>query len=659
LGGVLTLALGACREEHAPASKPAPKPSATLALAPSASAAAPEASAADTISQASEVYDAGPPLAPVALGADSEIDGAALRRRHIERLKSDRSPVTVLRGQSALELGQKLCEAVVPQRPKDVPVVIKPNICGFDGFKDPAKSGGDDGVKGRVTEPEFVRGVVRCLKERGHTRITVAEGCGVSHAHWKKAIQLSGFAAMAEAERVPLVALDDDGVYDVQGDQPGKPLRMTGIAGTRVPTLLMPKLLGEALEHGLFISVPKVKAHRYSVVSLGIKGMQGTVMRSDGSPAYNQKWRMHAELNQYLRQRRAKEPEDRALYVSQLELFSERLLDVLELSLPDAVLAEATPAVSGDGFQKLRNVPGMVAIGGTNPVLVDRVGAEYLGLWNNAALGRELRGHKTSPLITLAARRYGIDLKAPELAGDGQAVLAEKRPVYFKAIAPFTLDGDQVITPPPAAARPTAHAARTATPPTIDGAIDAAWSRAQPIRFDSDYSGASTGIFTSARFLWSEAALFALFELGSTDLNVNRSLPTTSERPKLYEEDCVELFLTPDPSAPHAYYEVELGPAGHWFDLAVDRQKKTSDTNWSSQVKVATKSDAAAHTAIIEARFTAPELLAALKSGARLPLGVFRMEGKTPRKYLAWSPARTAKPNFHVPEAFGTLVIDG
>jgi alpha-galactosidase len=30
------------------------------------------------------------------------------------------------------------------------------------------------------------------------------------------------------------------------------------------------------------------------------------------------------------------------------------------------------------------------------------------------------------------------------------------------------------------------------------------------------------------------------------------------------------------------------------------------------------------------------------------------------RGYLAWQPTRTAKPNFHVPEAFGKLIfIDG
>jgi hypothetical protein len=159
--------------------------------------------------------------------------------------------------------------------------------------------------------------------------------------------------------------------------------------------------------------------------------------------------------------------------------------------------------------------------------------------------------------------------------------------------------------------------------------------------------------------MYSERALFALYELSQAGLVVDHSFPTDKERPRLYQEDCVELFLAPDPARPSRYYEIELGPAGHFLDLEVDRERKVENVAWSSGVVVATSSDAAARTAVIEARFTAPEIVAALKPGARLPLALFRMDGKAPRRYLAWRPPRSKKPNFHVPEAFGTLVIDG
>ncbi len=148
------------------------------------------------------------------------------------------------------------------------------------------------------------------------------------------------------------------------------------------------------------------------------------------------------------------------------------------------------------------------------------------------------------------------------------------------------------------------------------------------------------------------------WQLEGAGLNVDTTRPTDVEREGLYKEDCVELFLAPKPDQRGHYYEIELGPFGHYFDLDVDKDKKTSDIKWSSGVVLATTRDPAAHRAVIEAKIPAAEIASALRAGARLPLGLFRMEGKAPRKYLAWSPARTDKPNFHLPAAFGTLVLE-
>lgn len=681
----------ACSRGHDSGEK---RPPARVSAASSVEFAAPRPSSSSQPSDPDSVSHASPAVAagePVRSTERRQVDGARLRADHVARLKTDRSKVVVLSGQSALELGERACQAAVPERPRDAPVLVKPNLCGFDGFKNPEKTGGDDGVTGRVTSSEFTRGVVRCLKSRGYRRITLADGCGNSYQHWQKAVEIAGFSAMAAEEGVPLVALDDDGVFDKQAGKPGLPLAIRGIEHSHVPTLLMPQLLADVLEHGLFISVPKIKAHRFAVVSIGIKGMQGTVMRSEAAPAYNQKWRMHEELKAYLHDRHQHLPEDRAKYVASLEAFAERMLDVLEISLPDVVLAEGTPAMSGDGFQNVRQVPGMIAIAGTNPVLVDRVGAEYLGLWNNAELGRQLGGHKSSPLIELGARRYGIDLTNPALEGDGVDALRAPRPIFFKAIAPFALPASAQRAPLPSAAPssspavdvvqsadrslpaapdlaipaspertevPLVHARRTTVDPIIDGKLDELWSGAPVARFRSDYRGDDSGIATAVRFLWRPGALFVLFELEGADLHVDATRPVSVERAKLYEEDCVELFLAPDAARPEHYYEIELGPLGQFLDLELDRSAHLSRTDWSSGLQVRTSSDRAAHRALIEARFDAKELTAPLVSGARLPLALYRTEGTDPRHYLAWRPPRTSKPNFHVASGFGTLAID-
>jgi uncharacterized protein (DUF362 family) len=535
-------------------------------------------------------------------------------------------------------------------------------MSGFNWFHDPRTHNGDDGVKGRTTDPEFVRGIVRCLKARGHTAITIADGFTGKPSDWQRLARVSGYGAMAKAEGVALVALDDDGVFDTEGDTPGKPLGISGMERTKVPTLLVPKLVAEHLDHGLYISAPKIKTHRYAVFSVGIKAMQGTTMYSDARPAYQQKWRSHRELDRALKLIAKNDPGATAAYVRSLETFAERMVDVLEIEAPDVVLAEGAPAMSGDGFEKLYPSPENVAIGGTNVVLVDRVAAQYLGLWDSAPLARALPGHKTSPLLEVAARRFGIDIAKPELTGDGAALLAKPRPAHLIGMSNFELDETREPEAADVAQLPKElHAPKIAGEPALDGAIDDVWAAATPIAFATDWAGRPAPLATTqVRALWSPQALYLLWELSGTSELTDASRPIDVERVDLYEENCVELFLVLDPGNRNRYAEIELGPFGHFYDLLVDRTKRPrADAAWSGKLRIGTARDRTNSRAVIEVAIAAPEITAALAPGAALPIGLYRTEGKgSSRLYLAAFPTRTRKPNFHVPEAFGTLVLD-
>jgi hypothetical protein len=298
-----------------------------------------------------------------------------------------------------------------------------------------------------------------------------------------------------------------------------------------------------------------------------------------------------------------------------------------------------------------------------------------LGLWDNADLAKQLGGHKTSPLIEAAAKRFEIDLSVPpKLEGDGVDLLSTKRPVHFLSMNGFSLLSDK--TPPEiapghasgaadavegdAGVLAEAHAHKVDGAITIDGEIDDAWKGSPPVSFTTDWSGAEAGIRTSARFAWTKSALYILWELEQAGINADDSKPVAEERAKLYEEDCVELMIGPHAEDRTKYFEVEVGPLGHFLDISVERgAKKRQDVGWSSQSKIATKVDRAKKKAVIEVEIRAPEIVAALRSGAGLPMALYRIEGKAPgRKYLAWSPTRTPKPDFHVPDAFGTLRIE-
>lgn len=103
---------------------------------------------------------------------------------------------------------------------------------------------------------------------------------------------------------------------------------------------------------------------------------------------------------------------------------------------------------------------------------------------------------------------------------------------------------------------------------------------------------------------------------------------------------------------------IKVGPLGNLFDIAVDKKQKKSDPAWSSLPEIATHVDRQHHRATIEIALRSPDILRALLPGTKLRFALYRMEGKSPRLYLAWSPSRTEKPDFHVPEAFGTLSIE-
>jgi hypothetical protein len=198
----------------------------------------------------------------------------------------------------------------------------------------------------------------------------------------------------------------------------------------------------------------------------------------------------------------------------------------------------------------------------------------------------------------------------------------------------------------------------SAPPITIDGdGSDDAWSKATAVTFDTQWSGVHTAFPTHVRALWSSRGLYMLWEIDNTGLNVDTTRPVDVERENLFQEDCVEVFVAPDPAERRRYFEIELGPFGHFFDLKIDRIKGTSDESWSSQAEIKTSVDRDAKKAVIEVALRSPDITSALKAGLKLPMNMFRMEGTGTRQFLAWSPTKTPRPNFHVPEAFGSLSL--
>lgn len=105
-----------------------------------------------------------------------DYDSNSLIQNHLAKTANEKdAPVYVIKRDSAEKLGYDAIKTLNPDIDKNKPVLIKPNIGGFVNIK----KGKDNGVDGRITNPDFVKGVIKYLKEKGVKDIAIGESWGV------------------------------------------------------------------------------------------------------------------------------------------------------------------------------------------------------------------------------------------------------------------------------------------------------------------------------------------------------------------------------------------------------------------------------------------------------------------------------------------------
>src|SRR5262249_33707200 len=122
----------------------------------------------------------------------------------------------------------------------------------------------------------------------------------------------------------------------------------------------------------------------------------------------------------------------------------------------------------------------------------------------------------------------------------------------------------------------------TAIALALSGALDhegfptqEAWARAQPVRFDADWRGADSDAQrgTEGRLPWTRETLFLPFRCRYRNLTTFSDSDLDGRRYQLWDRDVAEVFLQPDPSSPHRYWEFEISPDGKWIDLDISLDK--------------------------------------------------------------------------------------
>jgi len=188
-----------------------------------------------------------------------------------------------------------------------------------------------------------------------------------------------------------------------------------------------------------------------------------------------------------------------------------------------------------------------------------------------------------------------------------------------------------------------------------------AWNVTPPVLFDSDWQGKNADPMrqTEVRLLWTPEWLFLRFRCCFRDITVfpkdDPGAEPSGRRWQLWDRDVAEVFLQPDPSQPRRYFEFEVSPNGLWIDLEIRPGEKLDP---QSGMRRRVSHGVCKKIWLAELAIPMRSLVSAFDPSAAWRVNFFRVEGPSePRFYSSWRPTYTPQPNFHVPEAFGTLAF--
>ncbi|MEM2169976.1 MAG: DUF362 domain-containing protein [Candidatus Bathyarchaeia archaeon] len=182
---------------------------------------------------------------------------------------------------------------------------------------------------GITTDGRVVEGIVRFFKGLSRDDIVIGEGSGLANTF--EAFKVAGLDEVGKRWNVKLIDLNNDVFIEVYPPNP-LALKRVRVAKTALDSTI--------------ISVPKLKVHRLTMVTLGLKNMMGALV-SKGS--------MHnGRLN-------------------------ENIVDLASILKPSLTVIDGI--IAGEGHELSGSPVEMnLVIAGTDPVAVDAVGAAVMGI---------------------------------------------------------------------------------------------------------------------------------------------------------------------------------------------------------------------------------------------------------------------------------------
>lgn len=163
---------------------------------------------------------------------------------------------------------------------------------------------------------------------------------------------------------------------------------------------------------------------------------------------------------------------------------------------------------------------------------------------------------------------------------------------------------------------------------------------------------------TVVRSRWTDDALYLRYDCPYDTLTLRPVVTLAEKTPYLWNWDVAEAFIGSETGRARVYKEFQVSPRAEWVDLAIDLDDGdiTQALAWNSNMTVRAHIDEASRVWHAEMRIPFVSIdPAGPERGRTFRLGLFRLSGRDPRTLHLWRP--TGRPNFHVPEAFGRLLL--
>jgi len=251
-----------------------------------------------------------------------------------EGVKGVKSLVVVSKGKDPFRTTERVLQAFPLPDLKGKNVLIKPNAAR------PALPG-----EGVTTHPSVVAATIKHLKKQGAGRIVIGESC-IFGVDAQEAFRVTGMKEVSEENRVELVDLDQ-----------GAPMEIAIPGGRVIKKIKVPALLKE---FDFIVSVPVMKTHMHTQVTLSVKNMKGLLWR-----------REKARFHQLRYDRKVTEGH------KELDIAISEMASVLS---PHLAIIDGTVGMEGMGPAYGRRKKVGVIIAGHHALSADGIAARLMGL---------------------------------------------------------------------------------------------------------------------------------------------------------------------------------------------------------------------------------------------------------------------------------------